>query len=166
MSVNPSAGQPGNALPIVAGTTSDTFKVDYGLTAQFKRNVVAINATAAAYTVSSSMSGSVFTYGGCASGVTITLPTPEVGLWFDFTPIKAIASAGTVFTCGTSGAIITVGDSGGADALAGASTIIEFAIAGPGCWLSFIGISSAKYIARQTKSGSSAASTGNFAISS
>lgn len=156
-------GQMGNTVPLEGLNSTDTLLLDYQLR---HRRPVVVASTATAVTVTSTMSGALITYGGAGSGVTITLPTPEPGLWFEFAATGAITSAATIITCGTTGAFVTAGDSGGCDALVAEATSSEFTATEGGLYVEIVGLSTTQYLVRQWSGGSSVASTAQFKISS
>lgn len=150
------SGQPGNTVTI-GTTTTDTVLIDHGL--GFRRPVAAIGTTS--YSVSSTQTGTFFTYGGTCS---IVLPAPEAGLWFEFAASGAIVSSVSKFTCGTADAFIIaarLGTSAGVATITGAATASDFAAKG-GLFLEFVGLSTTKYLCKQWAGGASVASTGTF----
>lgn len=153
---NEDRGQAGNAVPLVLANTSDSVLLDYQF--GFRRPVVSIS-TATAYTVGATQTGTVFTYGGAGSGITITLCAPQPGLWFEFAATGAIASAATIFTCATTDAFIVAGTSAGVGTVQAGATSCEFALGG--LYLEFIGVSTSRYLLRQWQGGATVAST-NF----
>jgi hypothetical protein len=131
--------------------------LDYQL--GLRRRVVSIS-TATAYTVGATQTGTVFTYGGAGSGITITLCAPEPGLWFEFAATGAIASAATIFTCGTADAFIVAGTSGGVATLTPGATTCEFTLGG--LYVEILGVSTSQYLFRKWKGGATVASTNFF----
>lgn len=151
------SGQAGNALPKTLANSSDSVLLDYQL--GLRRRVVSIS-TATAYTVAATQTGTVFTYGGAGSGITITLCAPQPGLWFEFAATGAIASAATIFTCATTDAFIVAGTSAGVGSLAAGATTCEFTMGG--LYAEILGVSTSRYLFRQWKGGATAASTNFF----
>jgi hypothetical protein len=155
MTILKESGQPGNTLPIATSYT-DTLLIDYAL--GFRRPVVAIGTTS--YTVTSSQTGTFFTYGGIGSACSVVLPAPEPGLWFEFAATGAIVSSNTKFTCATTDAFIHCGRTGtsaGVGTIAAGATSQEFAAAG--LYLEFVGLTTARYLVKQWAGGASVAST-------
>jgi hypothetical protein len=148
------SGQPGNTLPADPGNSTTQILANY----QLRQRLPIVNiSTATTYTVGASQTGSMFLY-GAASGVTITLPTPEVGLWFRFCATGAASSTPTKITCGTTGALVFRGDSGGADSIVMNATAAEFATAGE-VYVEAIGISTSQYRMLTPSAGATVAST-------
>jgi hypothetical protein len=140
------SGQPGNALPIIGPGSSDVLVADYGLMAGFHRPINKITVSSVAVTVGSSMSGSMIYYTLAASAgaaVRIVLPDPQPGLWFEFYSLGACpASAVTGYNAASAtGAFAVVGDVACDGILLSATTMDDEAV------ISFIGISTATYIA-------------------
>jgi hypothetical protein len=148
------SGQPGNVLPIDPGNSTTQILADY----QLRQRIPIVNlSTATTYTVGASQTGSMFIY-GAASGVTITLPSPQEGLWFRFCATGAASSTPTRITCQTTGAMVFRGDSGGADSIVMNATAAEFATAGE-VYVEAIGLSTAQYRILTPTAGATVAST-------
>jgi hypothetical protein len=142
------SGQPGNALPLnMPGGSSDVKVLDFGLMAGFHRPINLITISSVAAVVGSSMSGSLIYYQGLGATVggaaRITLPDPQPGLWFEFYGLGALgASAVTGYNAASAtGCFAVVGDTACDGVLLSATTMDDEAV------ISFIGISTATYIA-------------------
>ena len=141
------SGQPGNTLPIIGPGSSDVLVADYGLMAGFHRPVNMLTVSSVAAVVGSSMSGSMIWYRGLAAtagaAVRITLPDPQPGLWFEFYGVGAITASGVTGynAASATGCFAVVGDSACDGILLSATTMDDEAI------ISFIGVSTAMYIA-------------------
>lgn len=147
-------GQPGNALPVVGQSTDTALML--GIQVGLRRPTVAIGTTS--YTVSSTQTGTLFTYGGIGSACSIVLPSPEAGLWFEFAATGAIAASGTKFNCAYStSCIIGNMSSAGEGTWAFGATTQEFVIGG--MFVEVFGLSTANYYIRHWKGGATAAST-------
>lgn len=149
-------GFAGNALPLTIANSSAVVQVDYMLGDKY---VISDLSTAQTVTLTSSQNGWMFTYGACASGVTITLPAPIPGLHMTFLCTGSPTSAATRWNCATSGAFVLTSDSGGADAVAYGSTATEL-----GAVTEFIALPSSKWFPRRWPQNSSVAPTTNSGL--
>ena len=99
------SGQPGNTVPLNTDNSTDQVRLDYQFTG---RMPVTFLSSAQAVNLGASEAGLVV-YGGAASGSTVTLPTPEVGLRFDFFADAAATSAAIVIRTGSSNIDMVIG---------------------------------------------------------
>lgn len=150
--------QPGHPIPIEGPESTDFIRVNYGLGI---RRPVVVMGDVTSYTVKSTQTGSLFTYGGnSCGGITITLPTPAPGLWYEFAATGVINSAATIVTCASTDAFIVAGTSAGVGTIQPQATTAEFTKGG--LYLEFFGMSTSRYLVRQVAGSATAASTESF----